>query len=45
MGLEWNLRASSARNCPLIEKIAAVFDSCWQQPGFETHSDCGWGYH
>lgn len=36
-GLEWNVRVSSARNRPVIEKIAAVFDSYWQQPDFEKY--------
>jgi superfamily II DNA or RNA helicase len=34
-GLEWNVRVSGARNRPVIEKIAAVFESYWQQPDFE----------
>lgn len=34
-GLEWNLRVSGARNRSVIEKIAAVFESYWQQPDFE----------
>ena len=36
-GLEWNVRVSGARNRPVIEKIAAVFDSYWHQPEFETY--------
>ncbi|NUO62607.1 MAG: DUF3427 domain-containing protein [Gemmatimonadaceae bacterium] len=36
-GLEWNVRVSSARNRPVIEKIAAVFDSYWQQPDFAPY--------
>ena len=36
-GLEWNVRVSSARNRPVIDKIAAVFDSYWQQPDFERY--------
>jgi superfamily II DNA or RNA helicase len=36
-GLEWNVRVSSARNRPVIDKIAAVFDSYWQQPDFEKY--------
>lgn len=34
-GLEWNVRVSGARNRSVIEKIAAVFESYWQQPDFE----------
>lgn len=36
-GLEWNVRISGARNRPVIDKIAAVFESYWQQPDFETY--------
>jgi superfamily II DNA or RNA helicase len=36
-GLEWNVRVSSARNRPVIAKIAAVFDSYWQQPDFQAY--------
>lgn len=36
-GLEWNVRVSSARNRHVIEKIAAVFESYWQQPDFEKY--------
>lgn len=34
-GLEWNVRVSGVRNRPVIEKIAAVFESYWQQEDFE----------
>lgn len=34
-GLEWNIRVSGARNRSVIEKIAAVFESYWQQHDFE----------
>jgi len=34
-GLEWNVRISGARNRSIIEKIAAVFDSYWEQADFE----------
>jgi superfamily II DNA or RNA helicase/HKD family nuclease len=34
-GLEWNVRVSAARNEPVIDKIAAVFESYWQQAEFE----------
>lgn len=33
-GLEWNVRVSKARNAPVIEKVAAVFESYWQSPDF-----------
>jgi superfamily II DNA or RNA helicase len=36
-GLEWNVRVSAARNRAVIEKIAAVFESYWEQPDFETY--------
>lgn len=34
-GLEWNVRVSAARNRPVIDKIAAVFDSYWESAEFE----------
>ena len=37
-GLEWNVRVSGARNRPVIDKIAAVFESYWQQPDFEAYN-------
>ena len=37
-GLEWNIRVSGARNRSVIDKIAAVFESYWQQPDFEPFS-------
>ena len=36
-GLEWNVRVSGARNRPVIDKIAAVFESYWQQDDFEDY--------
>ena len=36
-GLEWNVRVSGARNRPVIDKIAAVFESYWQQADFEKY--------
>ncbi len=36
-GLEWNVRVSEARNRAVIEKLAAVFESYWQQPDFEPY--------
>lgn len=37
-GLEWNVRVSEARNRAVIEKLAAVFESYWQQPDFEPYN-------
>ena len=36
-GLEWNVRVSEARNRAVIEKLAAVFESYWQQADFEPY--------
>ena len=36
-GLEWNVRVSEARNRAVIEKLAAVFESYWQQADFELY--------
>jgi superfamily II DNA or RNA helicase/HKD family nuclease len=36
-GLEWNVRVSGARNGPVIDKIAAVFESYWEQADFEPY--------
>lgn len=36
-GLEWNVRVSEARNRTVIEKVAAVFESYWEQPDFERY--------
>jgi len=36
-GLEWNVRASEARNRAVLEKISAVFESYWQQEDFEPY--------
>jgi len=33
-GLEWNVRASSARNPDVVDKFTAVFDSYWQNGDF-----------
>ncbi len=33
-GLEWNVRASSARNPSVVEKVAAVFESYWNSGDF-----------
>ena len=37
-GLEWNVRVSAVRNRPVIDKVAAVFESYWQQPDFEEYA-------
>lgn len=34
-GLEWNVRASGARNPDLVEKVAAVFEGYWESGDFE----------
>ncbi len=36
-GLEWNVRASSARNLDLLLKFAAVFESYWQNNDFVVY--------
>ncbi len=33
-GLEWNVRASSARNASVVDKVAAVFESYWNSGDF-----------
>ena len=33
-GLEWNVRASSARNASVVDKVAAVFESYWNGDDF-----------
>lgn len=33
-GLEWNVRASSARNAAVVDKVAAVFESYWSSGDF-----------
>ncbi|HWY16953.1 MAG TPA: DUF3427 domain-containing protein [Rhizomicrobium sp.] len=33
-GLEWNVRFSAVRNGPVVEKVAAVFDSYWHFDDF-----------
>ena len=33
-GLEWNVRASAARNPDILAKFEAVFESYWQSPDF-----------
>lgn len=37
-GLEWNVRVSGARNRSVIDKVAAVFESYWQQSEFEPYN-------
>jgi superfamily II DNA or RNA helicase/HKD family nuclease len=34
-GLEWNARFSAARNAPVLEKVAAVFETYWHSADFE----------
>ncbi len=34
-GLEWNLRVSAARNPDVVEKVATMFESYWEQGDFE----------
>lgn len=36
-GLEWNVRASAARNPDVIDKVGAVFDSYWESPDFRPY--------
>ncbi len=36
-GLEWNVRASAARNRDVVDKVAAVFESYWQSGEFEPY--------
>jgi superfamily II DNA or RNA helicase/HKD family nuclease len=38
-GLEWNVRVAGARNRTVIDKIAAVFESYWEQPDFQPYDD------
>ena len=33
-GLEWNVRASSARNPSVVDKVAAVFETYWNSGDF-----------
>ena len=36
-GLEWNVRLSGARNRSILEKVAAVFESYWEEADFEPY--------
>ncbi|MBW3630216.1 MAG: DUF3427 domain-containing protein [Gemmatimonadetes bacterium] len=36
-GLEWNVRISAARNRSIVEKVAAVFESYWEEADFEPY--------
>jgi superfamily II DNA or RNA helicase/HKD family nuclease len=36
-GLEWNVRISGARNRSIVEKVAAVFESYWEEADFEPY--------
>jgi superfamily II DNA or RNA helicase len=33
-GLEWNLRVSAARNSHVLERMSALFESCWNSDEF-----------
>ncbi|MGV3759155.1 MAG: phospholipase D-like domain-containing protein, partial [Actinomycetota bacterium] len=37
-GLEWNVRASAARNPDIVDKFKAVFDSYWEAGDFVPYS-------
>jgi superfamily II DNA or RNA helicase len=37
-GLEWNIRASSARNPAVVDKVAAVFESYWSSGDFVEYN-------
>jgi superfamily II DNA or RNA helicase/HKD family nuclease len=43
-GLEWNVRVSGARNRTVIDKIAAVFESYWEQPDFQPYDSVAFGH-
>lgn len=36
-GLEWNVRISGARNRSIVDKVAAVFESYWEETDFEPY--------
>ncbi|CAB4775584.1 MAG: DUF3427 domain-containing protein [Actinobacteria bacterium] len=36
-GLEWNVRASAARNRDLVDKMRAVFEAYWESPDFRPY--------
>lgn len=36
-GLEWNVRISGARNRAIVDKVAAVFESYWEEADFEPY--------
>lgn len=36
-GLEWNVRASEARNASILQKVAAVFESYWESGDFAPY--------
>ncbi|MEO7037598.1 MAG: DUF3427 domain-containing protein [Polyangiaceae bacterium] len=38
-GLEWNVRASGARNPSVVDKVAAVFESYWNSGEFVPYDD------
>ena len=37
VGLEWNVRASGARNAGVIDKVSAVFESYWNNADFKPY--------
>src|SRR5688572_26306863 len=39
-GLEWNVRASGARNPDVLEKVSAVFESYWNSGDFRDFDSC-----
>lgn len=44
-GLEWNVRLSSARNAPVTQKVAAVFDAYWENPDFRPYDPVEFAEH
>ncbi len=44
-GLEWNVRASGARNAAVVEKVSAVFDSYWHAGDFLPLDDVQFREH
>ncbi len=44
-GMEWNVRASSARNPAVVEKVQAVFEAYWNLGDFEPFSAASFREH
>ena len=42
-GLEWNIRASGARNASVLGKVASVFEAYWNSPDFEFYDAVTFG--